>query len=135
MLYFYKAKCDNIVDGDTIDVTIDLGFSILIKKRLRLYNIDTPENRTRNLLEKEAGLKVEKFLKNKIGDKTIYISSKKIGQDKYGRYLAEIYLNKDDDISLNQIMVNKGYAKDYQLEQKEGWSEQELKNIISKLGE
>ena len=65
-LYFYNAEVTKIVDGDTIDVIIDLGFNIWIKERLRLYGLNTPETRTKDLEEKEKGLKAKKYVENQI---------------------------------------------------------------------
>lgn len=91
-MYYYKAEVTRIIDGDTVDVTIDLGFSVATKARLRLYGINTPETRTRNKAEKQKGLAAKVRLQELIAKNKgwVYMQSKEKG--KYGRYLAEIYI-------------------------------------------
>jgi micrococcal nuclease len=116
-MFDYKAYVTNVVDGDTIDVTIDLGFDILVKQRLRLYGIDTPEIRTKDLVEKEAGMKAKDFVEKAILLKEVMISTYKDKKGKFGRYLAEINYFKDNDsevmTSLNVELVDLGLAKIY----------------------
>ncbi|RLI60433.1 MAG: hypothetical protein DRO67_09050 [Candidatus Asgardarchaeum californiense] len=115
LLYKYKAKVLRVVDGDTIDVLVDLGFDTFKKERLRLYGIDTPECRTRNLKEKEKGLAAKAFVIDKICDKEIMISTEEKG--KFGRYLALVYYKHDSNdglyVCLNEELVEEGYAKRY----------------------
>ena len=111
-MYEYKVKeVVKVVDGDTIDVVIDLGFDLSKKERVRLAGIDTPESRTRDLDEKKLGLEAKEHLStNLINAKQLIISTEKDG--KYGRMLGTIYIN-DDIVSMNQQMIDKGYAWEY----------------------
>jgi micrococcal nuclease len=129
-MYNYKATCTRVIDGDTIEVIIDLGFNVMIKETVRLKGIDTPESRTRNTLEKQAGLKVEQFLIDLIEGKTIYITTEK-SNEKYGRYLADIYLNFEDTKSINELLIEKEYAKVYNGEAKMVWTIDALNRIIT----
>jgi len=118
-MYNYKAHVDRVVDGDTIDVTLDLGFDVHIKQRLRLFGVDTPETRTRNLKEKKAGLKSKKYVIDAIADKDIQITTEEKG--KFGRYLAMIYYGTDFKQNLNRELVDKGLATEYFGEKKKVW--------------
>jgi micrococcal nuclease len=128
-MYNYKAQCVRVVDGDTIEILIDLGFNVSYKETVRLNGIDSPESRTSNKLEKQAGLKVKQFLIDNIEGKTIYTKTIK-ADEKYGRYLAEIYLNETDTKSLNQIMIEKGYVRTYNGKAKIAWTDEELNKIV-----
>ena len=107
--YVYKATIERVVDGDTIDVTLDLGFSVFLhKQRCRLAGIDTPESRTRNLKEKSLGLKAKERLQE------LCVGSFKIqslGKGKYGRILAVPYTEDDKDIC--QLLKDEGHAVEY----------------------
>lgn len=111
-MYEYKiTRVDKIIDGDTIDVTIDLGFNLNIKQRVRLAGIDAPETRTRDLKEKESGLESKKWLEDKLNtSESLTIRTEK--DDKYGRILGWIYVD-DDQISINNHMIQEGYANPY----------------------
>lgn len=118
MLYFYKVEVLRVVDGDTVDVMIDLGFRVWVKNRLRLWGIDAPETRTRDLDEKRLGLETKAYLEEQLvtaeGDgREIRIESK--GLDKYGRSLAVIWVQRDDGtfFDLNQNMVDNNLAMEY----------------------
>lgn len=128
-MYNYKAQCVRVVDGDTIEVIIDLGFNVSYKETVRLNKIDSPESRTSNKLEKQAGLKVKQFLIDTIEGKIIYMETIKT-DEKYGRYLAEVYLTATDTKSLNQTMIEKGYVRTYNGEAKTTWTNEELNKII-----
>jgi micrococcal nuclease len=110
-MYNYKATIVNVVDGDTVDAIIDLGFNIQIKERLRLYGIDTPEIRTKDLEEKEKGFAAKDFVKEAILNKEVMIDTTK-GTGKFGRYLATIYYG-ENNTNLNEELLEKGYAKPY----------------------
>ena len=112
-MYRYKAKVTRIVDGDTLDVIIDLGFSISIKERLRLYGVNTPETRTRDKEEKKKGLAAKEFVRERVEDSEVQIQTYKKG--KFGRALCVIYYNNalKDDINLNQELINEGHAVSY----------------------
>ena len=114
MYEYYVRKVENVVDGDTIDVLIDLGFDILFQSRVRLAGIDTPESRTKDLAEKALGLEAKEYLKKHIKDaKTVIIKTEKMdSSEKYGRILGWVYIN-GETISLNDMMINDGYAWGY----------------------
>ena len=113
-MHQYKAKLVRVVDGDTLDLSVDLGFNITINERFRLYGIDTPETRTRDLEEKEQGLKAKQFVIDNLKDREIYIDTFK-GKGKYGRWLAKIFYKVEENglINLNDLLVSKGLAKTY----------------------
>jgi micrococcal nuclease len=114
MYEYYVRKIENVVDGDTIDVLIDLGFDILFKSRVRLAGIDTPESRTRDLKEKALGLESKEYLKKALKDaKSVIIKTEKMNSsEKYGRILGWLYIN-GDTVSVNDMMINDGYAWGY----------------------
>ena len=112
------TKINKVVDGDTIDVTIDLGFDLLKKERVRIAGVDTPEKRTRDKEEKALGLDATAWMKEKLdgaikGDDELTIRTElKGGVGKYGRLLGWLYVG-DDKFSLNQQMITEGYAWEY----------------------
>jgi micrococcal nuclease len=114
MYEYYVRKVENVVDGDTIDVLIDLGFDILFQSRVRLAGIDTPESRTKDLKEKALGLESKEYLKKHLKDaKSVVIKTEKMdSSEKYGRILGWVYVNGDTE-SLNDKMINDGYAWGY----------------------
>jgi micrococcal nuclease len=114
MYEYYVRKVEKVVDGDTIDVLIDLGFDILFQSRVRLAGIDTPESRTRDLKEKALGLESKEYLKNYLKDaKSVVIKTEKINStEKFGRILGWLYINGDTE-SVNDKMINDGYAWGY----------------------
>ena len=111
-MYEYSCKVTRVVDGDTVDVILDLGFSILHKCRVRLYGIDTPESRTRDKDEKVRGKLAAKFLGDAIdnGKKVVLRSKLKDSKGKYGRVLGEIIV---DDININVAMIENYLAVAY----------------------
>ena len=115
---FRVTKINRVVDGDTIDVTIDLGFDLYKKERVRVAGVDTPEKRTRDKEEKELGLDATAWLKAKLdgaisGDDDLVIRTELVGGvGKYGRLLGWLYVG-DDDLSLNELMITEGYAWAY----------------------
>ena len=112
------TEINRVVDGDTIDVTIDLGFDLFKKERVRVAGVDTPEKRTRNLEEKELGIHATNWLKKQLedtiaGDEELIIRTElKGGMGKYGRLLGWLYIG-DDNISINEQMIAEGYAWGY----------------------
>ena len=113
--YIYRVKkVLKVVDGDTIDADIDLGFSISLEKRIRLAGIDTPESRTTDLKEKALGLEVKEWLKKRLeGAKDILIKTQlPDSTEKYGRILGKLYIN-NEETSLNEQMIDEGYAWSY----------------------
>lgn len=114
-MYEYRVKSVlAVVDGDTIDVDIDLGFDISLSKRVRLAGIDTPESRTTNKEEKVLGLEVKELLKKKLKEaKTIVIKTQlPDSTEKYGRILGWIYLD-GAELSVNEALIAGGYAWGY----------------------
>ena len=113
-MYTYKAKLDRVVDGDTIDVNIDLGFDITVHKRVRLAGIDTPESRTRDLEEKKRGLAAKYRLNEILDQGSLVVESKEVG--KYGRVLGVLTVypdNLDLPINVNETLVEEGHAVEY----------------------
>jgi len=115
---FRVIEINRVVDGDTIDVTIDLGFDLYKKERVRVAGVDTPEKRTRNLEEKELGIDATEWLKAKLegavaGDDDLIIRTELDGGvGKYGRLLGWLYIG-DGEVSLNEQMIDEGYAHPY----------------------
>ena len=122
-MYEYKIhSVDRIIDGDTIDVTIDLGFDILFKTRVRLYGINTPESRTKDLEEKKLGLAAKERLSEVLNHAThmrhhLILQTKEKG--KFGRYLGIIIIqdsrpdHTEDRTNVNQLLVEEGHAVEY----------------------
>ena len=115
---FRVVKINRVVDGDTIDVTIDLGFDLLKKERVRIAGVDTPEKRTRDKEEKVLGIDATNWMKSKLegaikgGEELTIRTELKGGVGKYGRLLGWLYIN-DDIVSLNEQMIKEGYAWEY----------------------
>ena len=115
---FRVVKIDRVVDGDTIDVTIDLGFDLYKKERVRIAGVDTPEKRTKDLEEKALGLDATYWMKKNLedtiaGDEELTIRTElKGGMGKYGRLLGWLYVG-DATVSLNEQMITEGYAWAY----------------------
>ena len=115
---FRVTEINKVVDGDTIDVTIDLGFDLYKKERVRIAGVDTPEKRTRDLEEKELGIDATNWMKENLegaidGDDELTIRTElKGGVGKYGRLLGWLYVG-DEEISLNVLMIQEGYAWAY----------------------
>ena len=115
---FRVTEINRVLDGDTIDVTIDLGFDLYKKERVRIAGVDTPEKRTRNLEEKALGIDATNWLKEKLdgaidGDDELTIRTELSGGiGKYGRLLGWLYIG-DGDVSLNEEMIKQGYAWEY----------------------
>ena len=115
---FRVTKIKKVLDGDTIDVVIDLGFDLAKTERVRIAGVDTPEKRTRNLEEKALGLDATNWLKDKLNetikgeDELVVRTELKGGVGKYGRLLGWLYVG-DSDLSLNEQMITEGYAWPY----------------------
>ena len=117
-MYEYKIKLDRVIDGDTVDAYIDLGFDVSVKKRIRFMGINTPESRTRDLEEKAKGLAAKERVKELLeGCENIKLTSHGVG--KYGRCLGELFIDVVDDRekltmeSVNQLLIREGHAKEY----------------------
>jgi len=116
--YVYRGKLERVVDGDTIDALIDVGFDIWIKKRIRYSGIDTWESRTRDLAEKAKGLEAKarnKELLEKVSSKSGYFRLKSHGVGKYGRVLGEIFIEGKDGklYNINETLISEGHAYIY----------------------
>ena len=135
-------EINRVLDGDTIDVTIDLGFDLFKKERVRVAGVDTPEKRTRDLEEKALGIDATNWLKEKLegalaGDDDLVIRTELVGGvGKYGRLLGWLYLG-DGDVSLNEQMITEGYAWAYDggTKQKDFEELREIRRTFSTLSE
>jgi micrococcal nuclease len=114
MYEYFVKEVKSVVDGDTIDVVLDLGFNILYAQRVRLAGIDTPESRTTDKVEKALGLEAKDYLKKKLaGAKTVVIRTEKLdSSEKYGRILGWLYVDGSGE-SINNQMIEDGYAWGY----------------------
>ena len=132
--YIYRCKITRVVDGDTVDAEIDLGFQIIHRARIRLSGIDTPESRTRNKKEKALGLASKARIKELIamaktgkrGRKEIYLETSKDGKGKFGRILGTLWV---DDFNVNQRLMDEGHARPYH-----GGGKDELGPWIKQVG-
>jgi len=117
--YIYRGKLERVVDGDTIDALIDVGFDIWVKKRIRYKGIDTWESRTRDLAEKAKGLEAKarnKELLVEVSAKSGYFRLKSYGVGKYGRVLGEIFIQDANgvEMNINDTLVTEGHAYVYE---------------------
>jgi endonuclease YncB( thermonuclease family) len=115
---FRVVEVNRVLDGDTLDITIDLGFDLYKKERVRVAGVDTPEKRTKNLEEKALGIEATNWLKEKLegaiaGDDELSVRTELVGGvGKYGRLLGWLYIG-DELVSLNEQMISEGYALPY----------------------
>jgi len=136
------TEINRVLDGDTIDVTIDLGFDLFKKERVRIAGVDTPEKRTRDLEEKALGIDATNWLKDKLestlsGDDELSIRTELVGGvGKYGRLLGWLYVG-EDTVSLNELMITEGYAWEYDggTKQKDFESLREIRRSFGSLVE
>jgi micrococcal nuclease len=131
--YIYRAQVTRVVDGDTVDADIDLGFNEFKRDRIRLIGIDTPESRTRNRDEKRLGLAAKARLKELVaaaplikGKKQIFLQTSKDGKGKFGRILGTLWIN-DEDVCA--VLIREGHARPYQ-----GGKKNELGPWIKRVG-
>lgn len=110
-MYEYKARMLKVVDGDTLDLDIDLGLRVHVKERVRLYGINTPELRSSNAEEREAARKASEFLSALVSDGVLTVKTQKDSQEKYGRYLASVI--NSAGVNVNEEMVKAGHAITY----------------------
>lgn len=139
-MYEYRVEIKRVVDGDTVDVDIDLGFGIWMRnERIRLMGIDTPESRTRDLEEKKYGLAAKKFLQNMLDDEGgITLKTNKDAEGKFGRILGTFWRTTNYvDQSINDYLVEKHHAVRYYGQSKENIKEEHLANRekVSLLGD
>lgn len=107
--YFYKAKVIKVYDGDTITLDVDLGFSIRMEMRIRLYGINAPELKG---MDRELGILSRDYLMNLIADKEVILETIKDEKGKFGRILGIIHI---DGLNVNELLIKEGYAKKYNL--------------------
>jgi micrococcal nuclease len=116
-MYIYRIKrINSVIDGDTIDCDIDLGFDISLNQRVRLAGIDTPESKTKDLNEKKYGLEAKEYLKSKLQEfkgQLIIKTEKPDSTEKFGRIIGWLFLGEETGMSLNEVMINEGYAWSY----------------------
>jgi len=125
-MFEYKCEVIKVVDGDTVDVNIDVGFSIFHKARVRMYGMDTPESRTRDLDEKARGLISKQFIVDKVANaKEIIIKTQKDGKGKFGRVLGKIFI---DGENINQSMIDANLAVGYFGQSKDEVEKEHLEN-------
>jgi micrococcal nuclease len=133
-MYFYKAICRRVIDGDTIEVDIDLGCNTWIHvESVRLYGIDTPETRSKDLLHKQAGLLVKEYLKSELEGKELFIRTHKDKEGKFGRYLVEVFETETSVMSINQSLLDSGIARIYTNNTTTPWEQSKLLSIVEKL--
>ena len=133
--YIYKAKLQRVVDGDTVDALIDLGFDTWVKKRIRYKGIDTWESRTKDLDEKKLGLAAKdrnKELLESVSSKPGYFRLKSHGVGKYGRVLGEIFVKDIEGIeyNVNQTLIDEGHAYEYEGGKKKMFVNKETKKNV-----
>ena len=126
-MYEYKCKVTRVVDGDTVDIDIDLGFGVwLHKERVRIYGIDTPESRTRDKVEKRFGLLAKEFVKQFVKGSSVILRTQKYdAKGKFGRILGDIIV---DDKSLSETMIQEHHAVAYHGQSKEDIQKAQINN-------
>ena len=112
-MYEYNCEVTRVVDGDTVDVIIDLGFDIFYKSRVRLYGIDTPESRTRDKDEKVRGLMSKQYLIDELSKGQVVIKTHKDKKGKFGRLLGELVNPDNEDQNANKMLLEEGHAVEY----------------------
>ena len=113
IMYTYNAKLDRVVDGDTVDALVDLGFDTWKKVRIRFYGIDAYESRTRDLEEKEKGLLAKQRVIDILNENNNEFILKSHGVGKYGRCLGEIFVTSLGETSLQRTLINEGHGVEY----------------------
>ena len=113
--FFYAARVVKVVDGDTLDVVIDLGFDVHVKQRIRLVGVNTPESRTKDLEEKALGLAAKAYVEDWCDScsKDVFVKTEKDGTGKYGRLLARVFADEDQQVCLNEQLIDSGHATEY----------------------
>ena len=125
-MYEYKCKLVKVVDGDTVDVDIDLGFGVWLQnQRIRMYGIDAPESRTSDKVEKVYGLAAKDYLVRWTNAGNLVLKTFKDGKGKYGRILGELWYN---DVNINQRMIEEHHAVKYYGQSKKEIAEQHIAN-------
>ena len=125
-MYEYKCKILRVVDGDTVDVDIDLGFGVWLQnQRIRMYGIDAPESRTSDKVEKVYGMAAKDFVIKWTNAGDLVLKTFKDGKGKYGRILGELWYN---DVNINQRMIEEHHAVKYYGQSKKEIAEQHIAN-------
>ena len=125
-MYEYKCKLVKVVDGDTVDVDIDLGFGVCLQnQRIRMYGIDAPESRTSDKVEKVYGMAAKDFVIKWTNAGDLVLKTFKDGKGKYGRILGELWYN---DVNINQRMIEEHHAVKYYGQSKKEIAEQHIAN-------
>lgn len=120
--FFYQAKVLNVIDGDTLDLLVDLGFNVHHQIRVRLNGLNTPESRTSDIREKELGLKAKSFTSDwVVRHPVVHVSTSKDKKEKFGRILALIYSDDIKTACLNEDLIDSGNARAYNGEARGGW--------------
>jgi len=131
-MYEYKVKIRRVVDGDTVDVDIDLGFGVWLQnERVRLFGVDTPESRTRDKEEKKYGLAAKAFLKGVLKSGDVTLRTTKDGKGKFGRILGTFWVEENGGTSranVNYMLVENHHAVEYYGQSKDEIAEQHLEN-------
>lgn len=129
-MFEYKCKLIKVIDGDTIDIDIDLGFGVWLRnQRIRMFGIDTPESRTRDLEEKKYGLAAKAFLTRMLDDSELILKTHKDERGKFGRILGEVWRTTNyADQSINDYMIEKHHAVAYHGQSKEDIEQAHLEN-------
>lgn len=109
-MYVYKAKLIRVIDGDTIEASVDLGFGLRYQMLIRLHGINTPETRTKDLAEKKAGIAAKERLQELMSDSGGKFILQSHGVGKYGRCLGVLFI---DDVNVNNLLINEGLAEKY----------------------
>ena len=116
-MFEYFCKVTRVVDGDTIDVEVDLGFDIIHRARVRMMGIDTPESRTRNKAEKVLGLASKARLKDLLANRRVKLETSKEGKGKFGRILATVWTSDkkgvEEYVNINEKLIEEGHARPY----------------------
>lgn len=112
-MYTYNAKIERVIDGDTVDALVDLGFNTWKKVRIRFYGIDAYETRTRDLEEKKKGLLAKQRVINILNENNNIFFLKSYGVDKYGRCLGEIFVTTLGETSLQKTLITEGHGVEY----------------------
>ena len=112
-MYRYNCTVERVVDGDTLAAFIDLGFNVIVRKRIRFYGINAPESRTRDLEEKKRGLAAKARLKEMLGQNENKFVLQSHGVGKYGRCLGELFLSDGDDKSIQNLLIEEGHRVEY----------------------